>query len=149
MASLMIISFLLHIILLASIYYLFQQIQSLKQEHTKEVTDLFEMYLQEIKAENSRLENEIPLQKPPNKQEPVIEPTPIRMVRQENEPEAVEEIQYMPQTNTVNDHYETSLEAQILQLYHLGLSADDIAKKLNCGKTEAALVIKISGRKKS
>lgn len=149
MASLMIISFLLHIILLASIYYLFQQIQSLKQEHTKEVTDLFEMYLQEIKAENNRLENEIPLQKPSNKQEPVIEPTPIRMVRQENEAEAVEEIQYMPQTNTVNDHHETSLEAQILQLYHLGLSADDIAKKLNCGKTEAALVIKISGRKKS
>src|SRR5690625_6659662 len=42
-----------------------------------------------------------------------------------------------------DDSIETSLQAKILQLSHQGYDADEIAGKLNCGKTEAALIIKL------
>jgi len=45
------------------------------------------------------------------------------------------------------DEVETSLEAQILQLHTNGETIDDIAKKLNCGKTEAEIIIKMHQKK--
>lgn len=138
---LLIISFLLHIILLIAVYYLFQQIQSLKQDHTKELTDLFETYLQDIKNENHRLEAEISSHTPRNEanENPIVSDFPnkeeITNITEKNEP--------IIKISNIDDVFETSLEARILQLYHEGMAVEDIAKRLNCGKTEAELVINL------
>jgi len=149
MSSFLIISFLLHIVLLIAVYYLFQQIQSLKQDNAKELTDLFETYLREIRSENRRLESEIgsetlqPKQiKVPKKNVPnIIKETDITNIAEVDDP--------VLKTDTIDDTFETSLEAQILQLYHQGIEVTEIAQKLNCGKTEAALIINIYNKKKS
>lgn len=142
------ISFLLHVILFIIIYYLFQQIQSLKQVNTTEVTDLFEQYLQEIRQENRRLETNVTSDKSQKLQENKIDPIP-RTIPDVQRPETIKENKYIPPTPAINDHFEASLEAQILQLHHQGDSVEKIAQKLDCGKTEAALVIKFSERRKT
>lgn len=143
MSSFLIISFLIHIVLLIAVYYLFQQIQSLKQDNAKELTELFETYLREIRSENRRLESEIG-------SEP-LQTTQIK-VHKKNVPEITKEVDItnsaeiedpVLKTDTIDDTFETSLEAQILQLHHQGIEVTKIAQMLNCGKTEAALIINL------
>lgn len=136
------VSFLIHIILFIVIYYLFAQIQLLKKGHSKEIEDLFDRYLQEIKQENIRLENSFSEKGLGNDQQPVADKE-IKAAREN----VMATNTYSPQIDIVNDQFESSLESQILQLYDQGMTAEEIAKKLDCGKTEAALVIKISGKK--
>lgn len=139
---LFIISFLLHIILLITVYYLFQQIQRLKKDQADEITELFEFYLREIRSENRRLESEIEYHHFDNhqheQQNNKIDKRPESMITYE--PSNLD-------TDLVHDKYETSLEAQILQLYDQGMEVAEIAQKLNCGKTEAALMINLSKKK--
>lgn len=52
------------------------------------------------------------------------------------------EDKWLKNVNEVNDSVESSLEGKVLQLYHQGLSIADIAKKLDCGITEAELIIR-------
>lgn len=142
------VSFLLHVIFFIIIYYLFQQIQSLKQVKTKEVTDLFEHYLQEIKQENRRLETKVTSNHSYDLHKDMVQPAPNTIPHERNSAIINEEKHILP-TEAINDHYEASLEAQILQLHDQGNPIEEIAKKLDCGKTEAALVIKFSERKKT
>lgn len=130
----LIISFILHLIALLAIYQLFKQIQEVKQANSSEIIELFEMYLQEIKDENKRLEEELsPKAKAVN---PEVTQTAMRM---EHEPPD----EYLPPEIQADDRVETSLQARILKLHKEGFSETEIAQKLNCGKTEAALIIKL------
>lgn len=143
---LLIISFLLHIIVLVAVYYLFQQIQLLKQDNTKELTDLFETYLKEIRSENRRLESKIEFSTFSNERKEKINELKDLTEKYDltfNENEAPK-----LNTDTIHDQFETSLDAKILQLHHQGMEVSEIAQMLNCGKTEAELLINLYDKKK-
>ncbi|MGX4669258.1 DUF6115 domain-containing protein [Cerasibacillus sp. JNUCC 74] len=134
---LLLISFLLHIISFSAIYQLFKQV---KQHHQSNTTDsnigaLFESYLAEFKEENNRLQQALKqtnhAQLEPDSEENMEE---IASTIVENVPMV---------DDSKEDKVVTSLKANILQLYSKGLSPGEIAKQLNCGKTEAELIIKL------
>ncbi|WP_068672375.1 hypothetical protein [Oceanobacillus sp. Castelsardo] len=142
---LLIISFLLHIISIYAIYMLNKQVQ--KKEDTTEIAQLFEEYLEEIKKENTRLKNDLK-RYPHNKSDKPIE------VQVDKKNKLVDshimegsEKEWLKNVDKVNDSLESSLEAKVLQLYHQSLSVTDIAKKLDCGKTEAELIIRFHEKK--
>jgi len=141
---LLMISFLLHLLTLVAIYQLFKQIQTYKQakatETTKDITDLLEAYLDEIKDENNRLQMELTKSRSSSTPETSNGATPsLEKIEQTSIDSTYEEAPYFD----TDDSIETSLQAKILQLSHQGYDADEIAGKLNCGKTEAALIIKL------
>jgi hypothetical protein len=134
---LLLISFLLHIISFSAIYQLFKQV---KHHHQSNTTDsnigaLFESYLAEFKEENNRLQQ-------------ALKQTNHAQLKSDSE-ENMEEIastivENVPMVDdSKEDKVVTSLKANILQLYSKGLSPGEIAKQLNCGKTEAELIIKL------
>lgn len=139
----LIISFLLHVIALASIYTLFQQLQNLKKQDSQEIMELMETYLQEVKDENSRLQQEFQTMKQIEQAN-----AQVKMVASEkdlsvtdSQPEELREV-ILPE-NDAGDTIEASLESRVLQLYHSGVSANDIARKIGCGKTEVEIIIKL------
>ncbi|MGY0691586.1 DUF6115 domain-containing protein [Virgibacillus sp. FSP13] len=143
------ISFLLHVIALAAIYQLLKQIKQLKQQKqnsTNEVMELFDTYLQEIKEENRMLEARLGN----NDRKDSGEPQQTTMHK--NTPDPNRQMEHADNTTELipeaeaDDSFETSLQARILQLYDQGYAHDEIASKLNCGKTEAELVIKLHGK---
>ncbi|RDW17812.1 DUF6115 domain-containing protein [Oceanobacillus chungangensis] len=144
---LLIISFLIHIVALYAIYRLSQQLQSFKKADTAEITELFELYLQEIKEENNRLQDKISSKTPPH-----IKPEKTQVVSNNlKNDNHQKEINVEPTAKyaapfidaKVDDLIETSLEARILQLHHQGMSITEIAQKLDRGKTEVELFIKL------
>lgn len=107
-----------------------------------EVSEIFERYLAEIREENERLMNDLNQ----NKQEqiPISEPDSAP----KEEPKELELPPFAnKQLSETEDKVETSLQAQILQLYEQGLTLDQIAKQLKCGKTEAELIINFHQKK--
>ncbi|MEM1506445.1 hypothetical protein RG959_24150, partial [Domibacillus sp. 8LH] len=50
---------------------------------------------------------------------------------------------YTPPVPIEEDQVEASLQSRILQLHHRGKSNTEIAKQLDCGKTEVELIIKL------
>ncbi|WP_373896035.1 DUF6115 domain-containing protein [Virgibacillus sp. CBA3643] len=129
----LIISFILHIVALLTIYQLFRQVQKLKQANSSELMELFEIYLQEIRDENSRLQQGLT---PEANEELTVTQTARKM-----EHELPEE--YHPPEVWADDRVETSLPARILKFHKEGFSETEIARKLNCGKTEVRLIIKL------
>ncbi|RKQ37508.1 DUF6115 domain-containing protein [Oceanobacillus halophilus] len=138
---LLIISFLLHIITLYAVFFLYKQHQTNKQNDVREITKIFEEFIQEIQEENLRLQKEI--QK--GQKVDIAEPHDTK----ENELDMNTKYKSMPlhepylKVDDMEDSIEASLEAKVLQLYHEGKSVTEIAKKLNCGKTEADLIIRL------
>jgi|SRR5690625_4567612 len=137
----LIISFLLHIITFAAIYQLLKQIQTVKQSNTDDIQEVLETYLQEIREENNRLQKSVTMDEP-NKQKPA---QTIKDAKFDIDEMMAEEDQIYINEN--KDQMETSLHSRILQLYDKGLSETEIAQQLNCGKTEAELIIKLYGNK--
>ncbi|AIF45462.1 DUF6115 domain-containing protein [Virgibacillus sp. SK37] len=139
---LLFISFLLHILTFIIIFQLIKKINTLQQvQSPSEIMDLFDTYLEEIKAENEYLQktlNNIPEE---NKQKNTDE-------KVSNLPHSDETDQpfYAPHQEMPEDKMVASLQARILQLYQNGYTAEEIAKQLDCGKTEAALVIKLHAK---
>ena len=138
-AFIFIVSFILHIIAICAIYLLFKQIQQLKQESPNDIPALLEAYLQEIKEENSWLQNELAAASPNNlkhtETDTIIDETTKKAIKNDD-------TFTLPEIE-VKDHVEASLQAKVLQLHYQGFSATEIAQKLNCGKTEAELIIKV------
>lgn len=64
---------------------------------------------------------------------------PIQKVKEENEEQKTE---YEPPQLNEQDSYVQSLEAQVLLLQKQGLTPQEIAQKLNRGKTEIELLLK-------
>ncbi|WP_164215481.1 hypothetical protein [Virgibacillus sp. YIM 98842] len=137
-----IISFILHIITFAVIYVLFKQVQTKKETNTGEIQTLLDGYLQEIKEENFRLQKAVsegwtnehgqPLPKKDNT---------------DGDPATTNTSEDGIYENEQKDDMEASLQSRILQLYDQGHTEAEIARELNCGKTEAALIIKLYSKK--
>lgn len=146
---LLMISFLLHLLALIAIYQLFKQIQAYKQakttEDTEEITNLLETYLEEFKEENNRLQVELTKSRASSTPETSnCTTSSLEEIKQTSIDSIYEEVPYFD----TDDSIETSLQAKILQLSHQGYDAETIAGKLHCGKTEAALIIKLQEKNK-
>lgn len=135
---LLIISLLLHFVAFYIIYSMFQQIQQLKNNQTTELTDVLESYLQDIKSENDRLQKEINARKNKTGKKSLL---PKQNERNKKVESNYSNLDPTDLVDTINDSVETSLEARVIQLHNKGLSNTDIAKQLDCGKTEAELII--------
>lgn len=140
---LLIISFLLHIAAFVAIYQLYKQTQLPKQESTsQDMIELFDMYLAEIKEENKHLEKVL-LDKEQNKPTEKGYPTPHFNERLEQKKET--HSYTLPEIED-DVQFETSLQAKILQLHDQGMSNEEIARKLNSGKTEVDLIVKLHAK---
>ncbi|WP_337020083.1 DUF6115 domain-containing protein [Oceanobacillus massiliensis] len=138
---LLIISFLLHLVAIAAIYKLFQQLHTFKTQDSAEIEALFDKYLQEIKRENSRLQEE--LQQEKNTQRPVKSEPAAADPADKSEADSDIEPDFLPADIEYTDTMEASLESRVLQLHQEGLPIGEIARKLNCGKTEAEIIVKM------
>src|SRR5690625_186853 len=134
------ISFILHVILIGTIYYLFIQISEIKKNHSHEMTQVFERYLNKIKEENIRLETKLD-----NSQ--ATEPYDNKIELDDVQQQTSDHPNIHIESN--DDRLETSIQANVLQLHNKGLSIEQIAKRLNCGKTEAELIINLYEQKNS
>ncbi|MFC4557143.1 DUF6115 domain-containing protein [Virgibacillus kekensis] len=146
-SMLLIISFILHIIALTAIYQLFKQLQSSKSGDSREIIELMDTYLEEIREENRILEIKLREQNPNNNRVTEQRVTGDTYMSQKeaatsHSQKAEENQDYLPNISKVTDAPEMSQQAQILQLHSKGLSSDEIAKSLNCGKTEVELILK-------
>ncbi|WP_067729429.1 DUF6115 domain-containing protein [Oceanobacillus damuensis] len=139
---LLIISFLLHVIGMAAIYKLYQQLASLKTQDAKEIEGLFEAYLQEIRNENRRLQDQLLTAE---KNSETIKDSSESAASQETIATDVKEEFSEPYAagDGPEDILEASLESRVLQLHSEGLSQNDIARRLNCGKTEVEIILKL------
>ncbi|MFS0751819.1 DUF6115 domain-containing protein [Oceanobacillus sp. 1P07AA] len=149
MSSLLwIISFLLHMIALLAIYKLLQQVQIIKQQTTSEsnMESRLKQYIEEIKQENQNLQallqSEATLNQNNQKQQSAYVADERKTVDIQEEPSNE---QLKGNTSSVDDEdtVEASLEARVLQLYNNGKTIDEIASELECGKTEAEIIIKL------
>ncbi|WP_284139978.1 MULTISPECIES: hypothetical protein [unclassified Virgibacillus] len=150
---LLFVSFLLHLISLTVIFIIFKQSYHSKQQAPDELIQLMETYIEEIKEENRRLQEDILLSKAKEKANFAATPAYIKnekVAKSEvvatNEEQDESLIHAKGKDDQTDDQVEASLQARILQLHHLGKSTDAIAKELNCGKTEAALIIKLHAK---
>ncbi|ASN05706.1 DUF6115 domain-containing protein [Virgibacillus necropolis] len=140
---LLIISFLLHMVTFTAIYQLYKQTKLPNQNSSsQEIMELFEVYLAEIKEENNRLEQTL-LDK---EHKPDDEVCPVPHMKEEVNPEGVDDTYTTPKVDD-DVHYKTSLHAKILQMHDQGMPNEEIARKLNSGKTEVDLIIKIHAKK--
>lgn len=143
-AFLFIISFLLHIISLVALFQLIkQQQQNKQQESSQEVMAVLEVYLNEIKEENNRLEDLLAKQQQsPTEPSKETKPTPPQEIEEaENEDDSSELDELLKELP--KDQLDASLESKVLQLHAQGQNVETIAKTLGCGKTEAELIIKL------
>lgn len=139
------ISFLLHVISLAAIYFLWKQMnggQTPVNQDTKDMVKWMEAYLEEIRYENDKLQQHAAAyglsdssMQVQDKQEISIQTSKQGLMPDES-----------ALTDQVKDQTDMSLEAQILQLHSQGKRTEEIAKELGCGKTEAALIIKFHAK---
>jgi len=124
-------------VLLAAIYYLFKEVQALKRNQPTNIVAIFEKYLRDIRTENDRLQDlsltHVQTQRSPQREQHTRkEPKITSESAPTSNPESV-------QTEDVS---ETSLQARMLQMYHQGKTAKEIAQSLNCGHTEVELTLK-------
>ncbi|MFD2628411.1 DUF6115 domain-containing protein [Oceanobacillus kapialis] len=142
-ALLLIISFLLHIITLTIIFQLFKQrSQPNHDTQTEEMIALLETYLQEVKEENDRLQKVIQENEQKTNSIPKQQVSSVSLQDVDNSSEA-NDSSYTPPIPEEEDYVEASLQSRILQLHHAGKTKTEIAKELDCGKTEVELIIKL------
>nr|WP_077704043.1 hypothetical protein [Virgibacillus dokdonensis] len=133
---LILVSFLLHMVAFTVIFQLYKRMNTNQQLDTSEIDALLAAYIDEIKQENIRLQQQlITLNKREN-----VETDQIQLVKKEEKD--------VPYNNEQQDEMTTSLQAKILQLHSQGHTASEIAQQLNCGKTEVALTIKFQQNSK-
>src|SRR5690625_3265215 len=142
---LLFMSFIIHIVTFLCIYLLFKQIKRKNNSDPNEIIEIFDHYLEEIRLENEQLKNEFKSvsNRTINENEKVhLQTEPYHVS------EGEEEITIPVAKRDNDDQMTASLESQVLHLYKQGKQIDEIAKQLNCGKTEASLIIQLYGRNK-
>lgn len=146
------ISFLLHGISILAIYLLLKDRQN--AGGNKQTEKILKETLEEIQRENRTLQNLLAEEKQPDKKpfnNEEVKPESLKPQIENKENDAQSEMEWpdieIPQSAAYQDEVETSLEAKVLQLHTNGETIDDIAKKLNCGKTEAEIIIKMYQKK--
>lgn len=146
---LLIISFLLHIITLFAIFQLAKQQQTnQKDSSSQDVMEVFEVYLEEIREENNRLEKLLEKQNSPSTNTKAFtnEGTELKKEMDPVPDDENEEFDILLK-HSPQDEVNASLESRVLQLHTQGKGIEEIAKTLNCGKTEAELIIKLYRKK--
>lgn len=155
----MVISIIIHIITLIVIVYLYKQFQLLQDLNLPNVKELLEKTLVSIKEENKQLQQTLN-DMTTKKQTKQMTKTKANI----SQPLSINHVQPTPtfdQTLTaddptdeqsllaveVEDKYEPSLHGQIFQLHEKGLSNEEIAQALNCGKTEVDLILRFQQNK--
>lgn len=100
--------------------------------------ELLETYLQEIKQENRMLEDRFA-------NTGTTEPAAEKKTKQKTKTNQEKDNILLPDLalKNINDTFETSMQARILELYKKGFSYEHIASTIHCGKTEVELAIKI------
>lgn len=144
---LLIISFLLHILALFAIFQLFQQLQTYKkQDDSQEVMELLDIYLQEMKEENNRLqtllEKNVDKGQQEQKSSEESEQKSNKKMKQFDAGSEELDLDYLLDELPVSQ-VDASLESRVLQLHSNGMKIENIARTLNCGKTEVDLIIKL------
>lgn len=146
------ISFLLHGISILAIYLLLKDRQN--AEGNKQTEKILKETLAEIQRENRTLQSLLAEKKQPDKKpfkNEELKPESLKPQTGNKEKETQAEMELpdfeISQSAAYQDEVETSLEAKVLQLHTNGETIDDIAKKLNCGKTEAEIIIKMYQKK--
>jgi hypothetical protein len=151
-----------------------QDIEEMRKE-IREVESIFESYLMEIRDENEKLLNilnengknvkDIPSNKMEGINVQVDEPIQMEEIftfphKKMEDVNHTEPYEYLPKKDTKakiesedlpeisqDDQIDApSVQAQVLQLFKQGYKTEDIAKKLNMGKTEIDLIIKFYGK---
>lgn len=149
---LLIISFILHLILLAAVYYLHQRLQELNAHRSQETELLLSRFLDEIRQENRQLQDQLKQSKTTHPEEsstdaPSDYSSPVPQGPTNTIPYSNTTIKKAdfpaPTPIAKDDKVETSLESHVFQLYKEGLSPEEIAKRMNRGKTEIELLIKM------
>ncbi|QHS22273.1 hypothetical protein GWK91_04620 [Virgibacillus sp. MSP4-1] len=160
---LVIFSLILHAIVFIFIIYLYrrfsQNSSGMSVQERKEMEDMLSSYITEMKEENERLLN-ILNENGKNVKEKQTEPdsrensspipdTYVEPVQKKDTTakETKNAENYNPETIVVEDEAEgVSDHAKALQLYNDGLTTEEIAQKLNKGKTEIELFIKFQSQ---
>ncbi|MBX0356419.1 hypothetical protein [Halobacillus sp. Nhm2S1] len=150
---LLISSFIIDGVLLFTLFIMMNKVRKteeleLRQKQVaSEIEDLFTSYLMEIKEENRRMESLI---------EKKNSYSDFHSSQKENKEEEIEghsekEIittngsssSYSPPGLHVMESYQPSFHSQVFELKEKGYSIDQIAKKMDKGKTEIELLLKI------
>lgn|SRR5690625_3287705 len=150
------ISLLLHVVAFYLIFYLIKQVQLLREDKLEGIQQLFSNYLVEIKEENDRLQKQLSSNSLINErpqvatlEEDQLHKTTLNDQHKTNPIKHTDtpEIPLTQRTDHIQDTYEPSLQANILQMHDQGYTEEEIAKTLNCGKTEVELIVKFHHQK--
>lgn len=157
---LVIFSLMLHGITFMFLIYIYRQTQVSSaderqlQKTIREMEDLFQSYLLELKDENEKLIKLLNDKKQKNKRSfeeinNISAETSIQEKSEKHPHERTEEnkdeSRYDPEkliTENPVQYEQPSYQSMALQLYHQGYSIEEIAQKLNKGKTEIELIVK-------
>lgn len=142
----LVFSFILHIIIFAILYRLYREIQQLKKSNPEDIVELLELYLEEIKEENQQLKEEISVSTDTSEE---IEGMNSKTAETKSTLPLVDNEIYDDTLLPTNkdDHVEASIEAKMLNLYQQNMDTTEIARILDCGKTEVDLVIKLYAKR--
>src|SRR5699024_7786901 len=149
-AILLFISFGIHVVLLAAIWKLMNQVKTMKDNQPEAILDIFETYLEEVKEENRQLLNRTTTHNryPDDAEDQSSSAAPNEKSDNDTAPHtntAHVPTSHPPKTNDEQSRagdVTLSFEANVLHLHSQGLSVEEIAKKLNSGKTEVMLIVK-------
>lgn len=137
--TLLFLSFLAHFAMIYVIIHLFQRVKHLESQdpvsQKRDIEETLTAYITDIKEENESFLNAIQ-----KKQQPKEERAPLPEVKPSK---PVEEVSYHPPTPEQDDMFEQSLTSQVLTLSNQGFSVTEIAQKLNKGKGEVQLLLKL------
>lgn len=143
------LSILIHIITIVIVFSFYKRLQLLQTLNLPKVKELLEQTLNEIKDENNRLHQQLnELSKEENKNSVKSTqqvPKPKKEIKKKSPQKQMTEINAPIESllkTKEKDKYEPSLHGQILQLHEKGLNHEEIAQKLNCGKTEVELILR-------
>ncbi|UOQ85603.1 DUF6115 domain-containing protein [Gracilibacillus salinarum] len=150
MQYLILFSFIIHIITFIIIRQLKNKIDNMHaveakvDAQVKSIEDTLALYLVEIKEENDQF-----IQEMTKSQQSTAKNKPENSRQAEPDEPATHSGYYQPVSTIdhVEDVVEHSLAGSILHLRQQGLTVDQIAKKLDKGKTEVELILKFQQKK--
>ena len=137
---LLLLSFLIHLLLIITIYHLYEKIKRDKNEQAEQFKSMLMTFTNEIRQENIKLEQK--LVKKNLKQ--LSKKSNSTNILPHDEPEYLMDEKKYKEEFEINDQVETTFVGQVLQLLQDGKTVDEIAKQLNRGKTEVELLIKLN-----
>lgn len=130
---------------------MYKRLQSLQALNLPDIKKLLEQTLNDIKEENNQLHkhlNELTITSEASDLKRAEEQSAQRS--EQEQPVSFEQLapnkdhaHFESLLNTTEEvEYEPSLHGQILQLHAKGLTHEEIAQRLNCGKTEVELILR-------